>query len=274
MSYTDKINYLTPPTFSGVCAKQPSISKRTKIDSENPIYNRAHKLFNTKHFLYPAPPVCLGPIHLTRPSGDLFVLRLCIKMPDSKWCVPKELEWTLPFIENCISYQHNFFPHERFYYMTIRHGENLTSQEDTFHVDGFQAGITEELHLPQQVYLWADRDPTLFALQPYFVEDLDSSKHNIHLFLDKKTKKESCYQGLPNHIYLLDPYMAHAKPKGLIGRRTTVRLSCILTDVKDDTNTLNPALPMGPYNKPDPRNYLWEYPYDNGEIKYGLKSII
>lgn len=273
--YTDKISYITPPTFSGNCVSSLNLFSRFKLDKESPIYLRALETFNSKYFMYPVPPICLGYLDLELPKEEVFVLRMCIKTPTSSWKVPIELEWTVPFLVNILSYQQSCFPDfdQRFYYLTVRVGENRTSQEDIFHVDGFQNGLLEPLHAPQQFYIWSDRDPTLFALQPYFTQGLDPIKHNFHMYFDKHTQAASLYQGLPKNIYCLDPYIVHAKPKGLTGFRATVRLSCIMTDVKDNTNTVNPALPMRPYNKPDPRNVLWEYPSINEELKFGLIKI-
>jgi hypothetical protein len=103
------------------------------------------------------------------PSHDTFVLRMPFKTPASDWCLPIELEWAAPFVWSCVAYQ-KLFPQwdKRFFYLTIRSGEVSSQQDDTFHVDGFQ-GVLVPRHLPEQIYLWTDRDPTHWAIQPFSV---------------------------------------------------------------------------------------------------------
>lgn len=274
MKYTDKIRYIAPPTFSGAMCAVPEFPNRIKVDKDNPIYTRAKKIFSQRNYLYPAPPVFLGEQEVKIPSEDTFVLRMPFKTPWSDWSLPIELEWAAPFVWGCVAYQ-KLFPKwdERFFYLTIRSGEVSSQQDDTFHADGFQ-GVLVPRHLPEQIYLWTDRDPTQWAIQPFFCEDLDPAKHNIHNFFDKHVNRQSLYCGVPKGIYCFDPYHVHARPvlQGG-GKRTVLRVSAIPIEIRDDTNTQNPGIRMPVYNKADPRNNFWNYPIDNPEIKYGLHRV-
>ncbi len=61
-------------------------------------------------------------------------------------------------------------------------------------------------------------------------------------------------------IYIMDPYHAHARPEILAGtQRTFIRICYSPVEIRDDTNTFNPYLPRGPYNRQDIRNRLVSY---------------
>jgi hypothetical protein len=278
MKYTDRIKYISPPTFSGEMCMTPKIPERIKIDADNPIYDRAAKTFSQRGYLYPSPPVFLGEQDVSIPDDDVFVLRMPFKVPGSAFCLPVELSWAASFVWSCVAYQ-KLFPEweSRFFYLTIRSGEVSSQQDDTFHVDGFQ-GVLVPRHLPEQIYLWTDRDPTHWAIQPFFCEDLDPAKHNIHNFFDQQTNRQNLYCGVPKGVYCFDPYHVHARPvlgAGLQpGRRTVLRVSSIPIEIRDDTNTQNPAITMPIYDKADPRNNFWNYPVSNPEIKFGLNRVL
>lgn len=267
--YTNSLQFVKPPTFSGKVCKQPNLVQRLPIDPDSPVYARAKKEFSQRSYLYPAPPIFLGQTKI-QPPTNTFVLRLPIKTPASDWCLPIELSWLEEFVSGCASYQ-QLFPQfeERFFYLTVRSGSLKSQNDERFHVDGFQGALVPR-HLPEQNYLYADENPTLFALQPYFCEDLDPSKHNVHDFFDAHTNRSLVWSGVPRGVYLFDPYHVHARPTKVVEPRTMIRLSCLTIEIRDDTNTKNPALPMPTYQKPDPRNYLWQYPIQNPELKFGL----
>ena len=271
MAYTDTVEYIDPPKFSGNICKQPKLHKRTIIDADSPVYSRANRNFDQRQYLYPAPPIFLGPTQIRYPKEPCFILRLPIKIPGTDWRLPVELDWLAKFVEDCASYQQNFDDFlNRYFYLTVRSGPVSSQNDERFHVDGFQGALVPR-HLPEQNYLWTSTDPTLFAIQPYFCEDLDPAKHNIHDFFDRHTDRRQVWSGLPGGVYLFDPYHVHARP-AVVGWRTVERLTALTVEIRDDTNTRNPALQMPAYGKPDPRNHLWPFPFATPELKFGLKK--
>lgn len=276
MGYTDTVQYFADDAlFAGERVEfgLPQ-TDRLQIDPESPVYARAGRDFSQREYLYPAPPVFLG-VHELAPPGDLYALRLLIKQPGSSFIVPEKLAYLKEFIIGCATYQRAFFPafEERFVYLTARCGEVRTNRDDEFHVDGFQ-GTSVPRHIPEQNYLWVDVYPTLFAIQPFFVEDLDASKHNFHTFFNARTERNFLFSGVERGLYLIDPYHVHARPAVPAGtRRSVLRLTFSPVEIRDDSNTVNPWLPRGPYQRVDVRNHLWEYPGQSPELKFGLQPF-
>ncbi len=277
MAYTSTVAYFTDPNLmsEGFFRFDVDQRQRQKIDADNPIYARGGQVFNQRGYMFPAPPVYMGQSEIKPPEDPVFALRLLIKQPGSSFVVPNTLKFLEEFIRDCSAYQAQFFPvfEERFVYITVRSGPMMPNKEDVFHVDGFQ-GISVPRHIPEQNYLWASSHPTLFSLQPYFVENLDPGKHNVHDYFDKATDRRMVYEGLSKGIYLIDPMHVHARRPLNVGTvRTVVRLTYSPVEIRDDTNTPNPELPRGPYNRNDPRNHLWGYAERNPELKFGLMRM-
>lgn len=228
------------------------------IAPENPMYTRAHTVFSQRYYAYPAPPVFMGVSDIAVPEEPVYALRLLIRLPGSDFCVPERLRFLDGFIRRMSAYQAAYFPayEDRFVYATVRSGPVRTSRDDEFHGDGFQ-GISVPRHIPEQNYLWACSHPTLFSLQPYFIEHLDPAVHNIHTRLHRDTDMRNVYVGQEKGVYLIDPYHVHARQKLAAGlSRCVVRLTFSPVEIRDDSNTVNPLLPRGPYNRKDIRDAL------------------
>lgn len=277
MAYTSTVKYFTDPVLfaDGFYRFDVDRRKRHKIDADNPIYGRGDKVFCQRGYMYPSPPVFMGQLKPAIPIEPVYALRLLLKQPGSEFVVPKSLLFLDEFIRNSSAYQAQFFPNfdERFVYITVRSGPMISNREDMFHADGYQ-GTAIARHIPEQNYLWANSYPTLFSLQPYFVENLDAGKHNIHEYFDAATDRKNLYEGLEGGIYLIDPMHVHARraiPEGTI--RSVARITYSPVEFRDDTSTVNPELPRGPYNRDDPRNHLWHYAEQNPELKFGLKRV-
>ena len=260
MKYTGDIDYIqdselakaTPAVFDA----HPDTP--AKFDDGNPVYSRACQDFNQSAYMYPAPPVFMGPADIPFPDKSIYVLRLLIKMPGSAFMLPAKIAFMKDFIAGCAAYQKAHFPDydDRFVYLTVRSGAVKSVKDDSYHVDGFQ-GISVPRHIPEQNYIWADTHPTMFALQPYFMAQLDPAIHNMQDFLHANTDPENIYQAQEKGLYIIDPYHVHARPpvpEGL--KRAFLRVCFSPVEIRDDTNTPNPFLPRGPYNRQDIRNIL------------------
>ncbi len=266
MSYTNTIKYLSCPDLFALgviefSAEECSLSK-SKRTPDSPIYQRAKRVFNQSGYMYPAPPLFLGLRDIQFPNEAIYVLRLLIKEPGSNIILPKKLSFLEGEITRCAAYQIAHFPdyQNRFLYLTVRSGPIMSSRDDELHVDGFQ-GISVPRHIPEQNYLWASNHPTLFSMQPYFVEHLNPGIHNIHTHFESMTNMSMLMSGIEKGLYIIDPFHVHKRPRLPEGtKRSMFRLCFSPVEICDDTNFVNEFLPRGPYNRADIRNRL--FPYD------------
>lgn len=277
MTYTSTVRYIKDPDLfnGGKIEFTPLSTPRQQVDPESPVYARAARDFTQAEYKYPAPPVFLGTFDITPPAYSVYALRLLISGPGSgDYVIPARVAFLKEYISSCAAYQAQFFPDYlgRFVYLTVRSGEVLSNRDDEFHVDGFQ-GISIPRHIPEQNYLWVSSHPTLFSLQPYFVEQLDPAKHNFHSYFEAHTGKRNLYKGVEKGVYIVDPYHVHARPKLPEGvKRTAIRLTFSPVEIRDDSNTVNPWLPRGPYNRDDIRNTLVSYDGAPTEESSGLSK--
>ncbi len=279
MSYTDTITYLKCPDLFdlGVIEFSPGECRVAlpKKMPESPVYNRANQVFSQAGFMYPAPPLFLGLRDITFPEESIYVLRLLIKAPGSNFMLPRKLEFLEQDMKNCAAYQMAHFPNfeQRFVYLTVRSGPIMSSRDDELHVDGFQ-GISVPRHIPEQNYLWCSGDPTLYSMQPYFVEHLDPGLHNIHTYFEAVTNKAMLMKALEKGLYIIDPYHVHARPSLAPGtRRSMFRLCFSPVEICDDTCFVNPYLLRGPYGRADIRNRLVPFNGPASDTENGLRPL-
>lgn len=261
VKYTDTVNYFADDTLfrDGFITFSANRQAPVKSAPFHPIYDRAARDFSQDYYQYPTPPVHLGEFALTLPAEPVYALRLLIRAPrDDLFHLPARLEFLQDYIATFAAYQAAHFPDAagRFVYLTVRSGPVLSSRDDEMHVDGFQ-GISVPRHIPEQNYLWASSHATLYSLQPYWVSDLDPAVYNLHSYLERATDRSRLMATKAGSTYLIDPYHVHARPRLPAGiTRTVVRLTFSPVEIRDDSNTVNPRLPRGPYNREDVRNTL------------------
>lgn len=281
MRYTDTITYHQDErlfTGDAIRFSTPEKAMPSKEVPNNPVYKRAHDIFNQEAYMYPAPPIFLGKRQVTLPNDDIYALRLLIKEPKSDFIIPQRMAFLKAIIQESASYQQSHFPdfEDRFAYLTVRSGALKSVNEDRFHVDGFQ-GISVPRHIPEQNYVWADSYPTTFSLQPYFVEQLDPAQHNFQDYFDEHTKNSNLFSVEAEGLYIIDPYHVHARqiiPEGT--QRSFFRICYSPVEIRDDTNTPNPYLPRDPYNREDIRNQLTPYKEPANQFnckKHGLNPL-
>lgn len=267
MSYTKSVNYIKPVPFS---LEEGTVNARAEFDAAltkvrengrysplNPIYARATERFDHDYYQFPAPPLYLGRYPLT-PQDD-YVLRLPIKAAGSSdILLPKRLEWITPILALALAYQREHFPDilGRWCYVTVRSGVVQSNRDDELHVDGFQMGTDAvPRHIPEQSYLWANVEPAIFSMQAYDLLGVNPRLHNVHSFFQRVTRDASLMSGVNEGLYVIDPYHVHKRPTLAAGRRRSmVRITFSPVEIKDDTNTHNPFLPLGPYGRGGPDN--------------------
>jgi len=206
------------------------------------IKDRALKALNLEQYKDTNRPEWVGEIDLKLPSERQYILRMLIKRPFGECKLPKELEWCKPMVDKAFNTQLKMGIRQPFCYLTIRNGLVDSETDDEWHVDGFSQTIT---HLPEQNYIWVDNNPTEFIVKeidiPY---DFDSSKHNIHYFIDDNITENDVVKTMNEKtIYCLDPYVIHRRPKLTKGtQRCFIRVSFTPIEIEDCNNTINPLI--------------------------------
>lgn len=208
------------------------------------IRDRAERIINLKQFSQKnAPEKVSLQSDVVCPYDEQKVLRCVIKVQFGEYIVPENLEWVRPLLEEAIRYQEKEIGIKHsFCYITVRHGVVDTKTDDEWHVDGFSQTIT---HIPEQNYIWTDKDPTEYVDIPfYFPEDFDSSKHNIHYFFQDNIDEDTQIKKMEaKTLYCCDPYVVHRRPKDTFGeKRTFIRISFCPIEIIDSNNTINPEL--------------------------------
>lgn len=268
VDYSTTIRYVPQLLVRGKSIK-PKFLSRLQIDPNHPSYHDHDKIFSQEKFKYPYLPLYLGEYQFNYDlkNTDINVLRLLIRQNSSLLNIelPKEIEFAEDFIIKQINYHWNFYPENRncFIYLTIRCCTAQTCYYDnakSWHIDGFQ-GTKLTRHIPEQQIFWSNVNPTEFLLQPFFIDGLDPSKHNIHGYFQNNANDDLIYKGIEQGVYLINPYNIHRASKdNYLGNRIFVRLTFSPVVIDDPTNTLNPNLNLRKAEQREEiRDHLWNY---------------
>lgn len=227
------------------------------------LVDRANVLLNPSVFADANPvPMRLGFAQTLPELGDMMVLRMCLKANGGELTIPEQLATLSNFIRDCQNHHDALFPKHAFTYVTVRSGKVSTTTDDLWHVDGFSMRTP---HLPEQNYIVSrGGDPTEWLSQKFpLPEDFDPQRHNIHHYFQDRAEDENIQSLLPNHVYVIDPYNVHRRPKlraeVVNDHRTFVRVSFVPIEIEDDRNTPNPLLPRPKFNRGDVRDTLVRY---------------
>lgn len=249
----------------------------------SPLWSRMHQVFDPEHFLYAAPPVDVGKQRVnTSELSGMRALRCPVKPPgSSQLSIPSELAPLRGLIEQIVELEvacnprfQDFWAHVSFERTAVRAG--ATQRVPGWHVDGFQ-GVRVPRHQIEHSYLWADIAAAEFCLQPFFVSHLDPARHNVFDELAHQARSENAFAGLPEHIYLIDPYVVHRSPVLATDVvRSVFRLTFTETELEDPVNTVNLSLPhAGGYRaRTDVRDRLFAYEGEPPAGYYGLRPLV
>ena len=210
----------------------------------NSIEKRAKVILNTEQYNALNHPELVRRLSLSPPSERQYVLRMLIKKSRGEYQIPEELQWCLPLIETSIAYQRNVIGiNHSFCYLTIRHGEVTSINDDEWHADGFSMRIN---HIPEQNYVWTDILPTEYVVKPIDLYNFNPLTQNIHTRIGNEiTSDDEIKTLLPKTIYCMDPYVIHRRPSILDKtQRTFIRLSFTPIEINDINNTINPLMPV------------------------------
>jgi|GEM_PF-3843853 len=254
------------------------------IDSENIAYYSLFKTFSKNQFLYPRLPIDMGLYLFDDKINVPNILRMPLKFPGTNYRIPKELNDILTFIQKVAEYEtflcvkHNIDPDTSFCHITYDKTNVSSGQYHRypgFHGDGIQGTKLTPKVVVEHSYIWTSSPPTEFCLQPFFLNHLDEAKHNYFLEFDRQARQDNVYCSLPNHLYLIDPYMVHRTPKITENvTRTFIRITFAFTELQHPNNTINPLF-VGDYaqkyhKRTDIRSNLMPNEF---EVPYHLYSL-
>jgi hypothetical protein len=253
---------------------------RLWIDEHHPSYQDSKTIFSQSKYKYPYLPLYLGQYNIENIENlNINVLRLLIRMnhENEKIYLPKELLILKDFILENINYHRLYYPKNKnaFVYITVRScSENhlYYKNSQTWHVDGFQ-GSKVKKHIVEQNFIWSNKAPTEFLLQPMFCEGLNPSRHDINDFFEKNAIEQNIYRGKEYGLYVINPYNIHRVNKtSFDGKRVFIRLNFSPVEIVDITNTINPNLKRENIPMRDVRDFLNTYTLDEG-VMSGFDKI-
>lgn len=264
--YTKNIHYIKTniSKTEGIYLKHKDVDK---IDPEHPSYLDQKGIFNHSKYKYPYTPLHIGKLEIKGvESINKNVLRMMIRKnnENEKIYIPPEFDILKDFILDSINYHRQYYIENKdcFIYLTVRQStyeDIFYNEAATWHVDGFQSGRVER-HIVEQNILWCNKMPTKFSIQPFYIENLNPMKHNVHDYFQKHAKEELSFNAKENNVYLMTPYNVHKVDKvPFEGKRVFVRINFSPVEIEDYTNTVNPSLVYEYPERIDIRNEMIEY---------------
>lgn len=220
-----------------------------KIDDWNPLYRDILEPFDFHKFTTARPPIDMGLIPDNPFNKCPSVLRMPIKWGNSDEIrLPKELKPIKEELIRILQYDKWINPNftKFFAHITIDNSSveyNKTQRFPGFHGDGLQGGKFKVKQICEHSYIYVNRNPTIVAMQPFFVAHINDSRFNIFKEFDRQIKKNCLYTTRPEHLYLIDPYIVHASPPNMDPRqlqRTFFRLTLTPSELLMPKNTVNP----------------------------------
>jgi hypothetical protein len=216
------------------------------IDPWSPIYKDITKPFDFHKYTCPRLPISMGQLEERIFENLPDVLRLPIKWNGSNEVrLPKELSSLDETLKIIMQYdrQINPFFTEFFTHITIDNSEvdaGRTQRYPGFHGDDLQDGDYTTKACAHS-YVYVNNNPTEITMQPFFVAHLGGKGYNVFKEFDRQVKRVSTFKTIPNHLYLMDPYVVHASPKvEETTRRIFFRLTLTPSELLLPNNTINP----------------------------------
>jgi hypothetical protein len=219
---------------------------------KNTIANRGKHILDLRLYNNKNVPECVGDtLQLLPTVHDQYVLCMLIRdgAIGTPFVIPEEIEWIMPMLLIADRYQSDVIKiRHSFVYVTIRHGVVKSVNDNEWHVDGFSTAIT---HVPEQNYIWCDRYPTEYLVNPVAVpKSFNPDIHNLQLYIQDKAHNGIIQTTVNKHVFCIDPYVIHRRPKIPAGtRRTFVRISYVPIAIRDKNNTTNRLLSTMTYSE-------------------------
>lgn len=249
-----------------------------KIDEDNITYSSLFKPFNLNQYLYARPPIDMGLVDAeAREICNSNVLRMPLKYPNTSYLVPVELSPIQKLIQRVAEYEKFINPEHDKCFCHITYDRSIVNPNEYhrfpgFHGDGIQGTkLTPKVNV-EHSYILTSNPPTEFCIQPFYLKHLDEAKHNFFKEFDKQAHEVNVRKTLPNHLYLIDPYMVHRTPKITeTCDRVFIRITYAFTELEHPKNTINPHFDGQVFEKRiDIRENLCENEFPVPYHLYGL----
>lgn len=284
------MKYSNHAKVSEIRYQQPKITKSIEpqydpqglwtptIDADNIAYNSLFQPFNLNQYLYCRPPIDMGLVDADmREDCPVNVLRMPLKYPGTSYFVPEEIKPIEGLIKRVAEYEKFINKEHDNCFCHVTYDRSVVKADEYhrfpgFHGDGIQGTkLTPKVNV-EHSYILTTSPPTEFCLQPFFLKHLDESKHNYFKEFDKQAHEVNVRGTLPNHLYLIDPYMVHRTPKITEDcSRVFIRITYAFTELEHPKNTINPHFEGQVFEKRiDIRQNLCENEFPVPYHLYGL----
>lgn len=217
------------------------------VSTGHPTYTDILAPFDKAKFVEPRLPIDIGPIETAAIATCPRVLRVTIKpVGTTQIRLPGELLPVRSLVERLLSYEAVINPNLTDFeiHLTLDHAEVPKGTSQRFpgwHTDGFQGAKFPEKLVCEHSYVVSSAPGFEMCLQPFFIEHLDEAIYNMFKVFDQQARSENVYSALPNHVYLIDPYMVHRTPIVTSAlSRVFMRLTVANKELPIEYNTLNP----------------------------------
>lgn len=278
MRYSESVKYVPVQIGTSIIPLELAPRWVTTPQPNSPVWSRINKIFDVEHFQYAAPPIELSRFNFDFSSfKGMRVLRCPIKKAgETVLNIPSELEALLPIIRFALETELHVNPRFNDFHAHITIDNKFISEGESqrpagWHVDGFQ-GVRVDNHAIEHSYILVDTIGTEFCIQPFFLNHLDFSRHNVFYEFERQASEDNVYQVAPGALMLIDPYMVHRSP--IVHEdtlRTFFRLTFTETELEDPVNTINLHYPIPEYdNRIDVRDRLYAY---DGEVPWGSYGV-
>lgn len=229
---------------------------RESIDEHSLVLAGLNSVFDLQQFKIPRRPLSLGKIPgheallLVEDRGVPRVTDLPIRFPGSNYRLPAELGQFESLVQRIANFESRINPriHDEYYaYLTVHQGfveAGARQRPSPCHVDGFQGARFPIKERCNHSYVISNAVPTNYYVQPFDLDQLDISKHNVFWELNRQVELANAvhvWQPEPYELILMDCYCVH---RGAVAAnrvwRTFVRISFEVRKFDHIDNTHNP----------------------------------
>jgi hypothetical protein len=250
---SDGIEFEIPRLSATGIVLNPNMSGVSDEIKNSRVARSIGTIWNLEEFRFARIPVKIAEIsnrnEFSKPRG-VRVLDLPIKLPSTDVRLPSEVKDFAPVVQSAMNVERALNPaYDTYYaYLTIDQGlvkKGQSQRRSGLHVDGFQGrerAIKSEI---EHSYLAADRTPTVFYNQAFYLAPLDPGKHNYFWEFDRQADPAKEYPLEPYMVYLADAYSVHRATEASETRHRTffrITFSKIVYDRKGLSD--NPMFPI------------------------------
>lgn len=234
----------------------PNIPVRVESDEfrSSPIIDALRTPFSVDEFNIARAPISLGMHESPGFSEPFSVSDMLIKEPGSSCRVPLELAGINAILSTCLAAERiiNSNYDEYYAYLTVQYSETTIGQAKRghgAHSDSIQGPRISPKVVPEHGYVFADKDPTKFYVQPFDLRGLDPDKDWLVTKLKDQANEANAIRLAVGELALFDAYTIHSGVESeKEGMRTFFRLLFSVRQFDRLGNTINPSFDYRGWN--------------------------